>query len=533
MQRAWATCVLLALFAPALLAQAPALPAAPQAAAQGEPPKDPLGRSTPRGTLNGFLAAARKGDNALAHHYLEAALPDAQAERLAHQLFVVLDVRLPARLGPVSDAPTGSRLNPLEPDEEYIGTIAGADGPVDVVLRRVTKPKAEPIWLFSSATLDAVPVLYDDIVKSNRLTWVPRFAFRNRVLGLRLFDWVAVLLGLPILYLITVLLNRFLTPTALRVWRRAFPATSWAGRNALPAPARLLILAIASRWLFGVLPLSLLLRQALGNLAYLLLVCATTWLVFLVNGQIELGLHRRIPPANYSAAVSLLRVGRRVVDVVVVLIALLAILRHFGIDPTPVLAGLGVGGIAVALAAQKTLENIIAGASLIFDQAVRVGDYLKLGEIEGTVEHIGLRSTRLRTLGRSVVTVPNGQVANMVLETLSDRDKFWFRHLVGLRYETTADQMRAVLDGTRELLARHPLVESTSIRVRFLRLAAFSLDVEIFAYVKARDWAHFLEVQEQLLVAIRGIVARAGTDIAFPSQTMYMEGPGASLAGQR
>ena len=159
-------------------------------------------------------------------------------------------------------------------------------------------------------------------------------------------------------------------------------------------------------------------------------------------------------------------------------------LRHFGVDPTPALAGVGVGGIAVALAAQKTLENIIAGASLIFDQAVKVGDFLKIGEVAGTVEHIGLRSTRIRTPDRTVVSIPNSQIAGATLETMSARDKFWFHPDVRLRYETTPAQLRRVLDGCRQLLASHPSVLREDQRVRFHRVAPYSFDVEIFAYVR-------------------------------------------------
>ena len=131
-------------------------------------------------------------------------------------------------------------------------------------------------------------------------------------------------------------------------------------------------------------------------------------------------------------------------------------LRYFGVDPTAALAGLGIGGIAVALAAQKTLENVIGGLSLIFDKAVRVGDSLKLGEAVGTVDSIGLRSTRIRTLDRTILSIPNGQMANVSLETLSVRDKCWFHHIVGLQYETTSAQMRHVIDAIRERLVTDP-----------------------------------------------------------------------------
>jgi MscS family membrane protein len=198
------------------------------------------------------------------------------------------------------------------------------------------------------------------------------------------------------------------------------------------------------------------------------------------------------------------------------------VLRYFGFDPTAALAGLGIGGIAVALAAQKTLENVIAGLSLIFDEAVRVGDALKFGETVGTVDYIGLRSTRIRTLDRTILSVPNGQIASAGIETLSARDKFWFHHVVCLRYETTADQMRSVIEGVRALLLAEASVDSDSVRVRFFRLGSFSLDIEVFAYLVAEDWPGFLTIQQDLLLRIMETIEAAGTAVAFPSQTLHI-----------
>ena len=496
--------------------------AAPTAAAQAEPPKDVLGRSTPRGTVMAFLAAGRKEDNDLARRYLDTPLSGDAAEKLAHQLFVVLDARLPPRLTLVSDSPEGSRANPLAPDEEVVGTIQGASGPVEVIVERVRPPKAEPIWLFSKKTLDAMPGEFAE-VSSRRRGYLPRFLFERSVGNVRLYEWLAVLIGLPIFFMLTALLNRAVRPIARFTLRRVFAQTDPAFTHALPAPIRLFLLAIAIRWLVAAMPLSLLVRQSLSNLAVIVAIVGLAWLTILVNGQLERYLAGRIPRSSHAGAVSLLRVGRRLADILIVMIAILGVLRHYGVDPTPLLAGLGVGGIAIALAAQKTLENVIAGASLIFDEAVVIGDYLRVGQIEGTVENIGLRSTRIRTPSRTLVTVPNSQIANLSLETLSARDKFWFNPVIGLRYETTPDQMQAVLAGARKLLSRHTMVEAGSVRVRFLRMGAYSLDVELIAYVLARDWPHFLEIQEELLIAIGGLVRAAGTDVAFPSQTMYVQ----------
>jgi MscS family membrane protein len=201
---------------------------------------------------------------------------------------------------------------------------------------------------------------------------------------------------------------------------------------------------------------------------------------------------------------------------VAVFVALLAALHYLGVNPNAALAGLGVGGIAVALAAQKTLENVIGGASIIFDGAVRVGDLLKVGETLGTVEDIGLRSIRLRTYDRTVFTVPNGQIANVSLENLSLRDTFWFHHIFSLRYETTAAQMRSVLQRITGLLEKYPLVKHFPTPVRFLRLSAYSLDVEILTHLAASDLGHFFELQGQLLLETMEVIEAAGVRLAIP-----------------
>jgi len=494
-------------------ASAPNAPNA--AAAQPAPLTDALGRSTPRGTVRGFLDAARGGDNARAAQYLDTRRSD--AAELAHKLFVVLDARLPARLLRISDEPEGS--DPVAPNREIVGTIEGGSGSADVVLERVQRPgEATPIWLISTPTIAAAVSQYDEIANSRWNGVVPTLLIRTRLGGLRVVDILSILAGLPLLYFATILLNRALTPLVGLGFRKADSRP----RNILPASARLLLVVIAGRWLSSALPLSLAVRQVFSMLATLIIIATIARLVMLSTGELERHVLGRIAPSHRPAAESLVRLLRRGADLLILFAAVIAVLLTFGVDPTPALAGLGVGGIAVALAAQKTLENVIAGASIIFDQAVRVGDFLKMGDVQGTVDHIGLRSTRIRTLDRTVVSVPNSQIANVSLETISARDKFWFHPVVGLVYETSPEQLHQVVDNVRQLLTEHPAVDPVSVRVRFFRLGAFSLDVDVFAYLLARDWNHFMEIQEQLLFSITDIISRAGTSIAFPSQTTYV-----------
>ena len=520
-------CLLMSVLAVTAVGAQP-VPSAPPAPAptQARAPQDPLGRSTPRGTVLGFLSAARRGDYDVSLQYLNTQLVGEDAVDLARQLFMVLDTRLPARLTQLSDSPEGSGVIP---QHELVGMIPSARGNVDLYVARVAREGAEPVWLFSSTTLESIPVLYEEIAVEWAGTFLPRFLTGIQVGGIRLVEWFAVLLGLPVFYLLTHLLNRILTPLIGLLWGRLFKQSNLFRRDFLPPPARLLLLALAIRWLVYRVPLPLLARQFWTNLAGLITITGVVWLLILVNAEVERYIHRRFPRTNVSAAASLLRLGRWGVDLLVVFGGGIALLRFFGVDATPALAGLGVGGIAVALAAQKTLENVIAGASLIFDQAVRVGDSLKLGDIVGTVDHVCLRSTRIRTLDRTVVSIPNGQIANMSLETFSERDKFWFHPIVGLRYETTPEQLREVVGGIQRLLSDHPLVDRDSARVRFFRLGPSSLDVEIFAYLFARDWTHFLEIQEKLLFNVIEMVNQAGTEIALPSQTMYVANPQAPV----
>ena len=502
---------------------APGAPAAPQ-----PKPKDGLGRTTPRGTVLGFLSAAHEGNDEIAAQYLNTRLRGKPAATLAHQLLVVLDRRLPARLNQLSDEPQGSLLDPLKPNQEVVGTITSVNDSVDILLDRVDLGEGKFRWLFSSTTLESIPRLYDEANLVSVEDVLPKPLVNNRFAGISLFEWLAVFVGMPLLYLLTVLVNRLLSPLAGQLRRRLRSRPDLPDPQVVPNPLRLLFIAFSILWTVSKVSLPLIARQLWFSTATIIIIAACVWLFILLNSWAEELLHQRLERRHNTGASSILRLGRRVIDVLAVFVGLLVGLHHFRLNPTAALAGLGVGGIAVALAAQKTLENVIGGASIIFDRAIRVGDSLKVAEMQGTVEDIGLRSTRIRTLDRTVVSVPNGQIANVSLENMSVRDKFWFHPNLNLRWETTAPQMRSVLEGLNDLLAQQPLVEQNSIRVRFLRFGTSSLDVEVFAYFFARDWNHFLQIQEELLLHIMEMVQAAGTQMALQSHAVYPAGASAS-----
>jgi MscS family membrane protein len=503
-----------------VLAVAQLVTSTPPAATQPEAARESLGRSTPRGTVLGFLSAAHKGNYELAAQYLDTRLRDKSAAILAHQLFVVLDRRLPARLNQLSDKAEGSLPNPLRPDEDVVGTITSVNGNVDILLDRVDIGKGELRWLFSGTTLESIPLLYDEVSVVSVDNVLPEAMVNTRLAGIPLFEWLAVLVGMPLLYVFAVLVSRLASPLAGQLRRHLSKRPDLPNPDVVPRPLRLLFVALVILWTISKVSLPLLARQFWSSTATIIIIAACVWLFILLNGWVE-GLVRQRLARRHTGAASILRLGRRVIDLLAVFVGMLVGLSHFGVNPTAALAGLGVGGIAVALAAQKTLENVIGGVSIIFDQPIREGDTLKFAEMLGTVEDIGLRSTRIRTPDRTVVSVPNGQIANASLENISIRDKFWFHPNLSLRWETTASQMRSILEALNSLLAQQPHVERDSIRVRFLRFGTSSLDVEVLAYFFARDWAHFLDIQQELLLQIMEIVQAAGTQMALQSHVVY------------
>jgi len=466
------------------------------------------------------LSAAHKGNYEIAALYLDTHQHGKSAAILAHQLFVVLDRRLPARLNQLSDQPEGSLPDPLRPYRDMVGTIASVNGNVDILLDRVDIGNGELRWLFSGTTLESIPRLYDEINVVSVDSVLPEGMVNTRLAGIPLFEWLAVMVGMPLLYVLALLVSRLSSPLAGKLRRHLRKRPDLPNPNVVPRPFRLLFVAFVILWTISKVSLPLLARQFWSSTATMIIIASCVWLFILLNGRVE-GLLRQRLARGHTGAASILRLGRRVIDVLAVFVGMLVGLNHFGVNPTAALAGLGVGGIAVALAAQKTLENVIGGASIIFDQAVRVGDSLKFAEMQGTVEDIGLRSTRIRTPDRTVVSVPNGQIANASLENISIRDKFWFHPNLCLRWETTASQMRSVLEALSNLLAQHSHVERDSIRVRFFRFGTSSLDVEVFAYFFAGDWVHFLEIQQELLLQIMEIVQAAGTQMALQSHVVY------------
>ncbi len=501
------------------------------AIAEEEPPATPARAEgqrldSPRAAMRGYLEASRAGDYDRAATYLDlSGLPPAIRSRrgpaLARQLKAVLDQTLWVDLDTLSDVPEGERDDGLPARRELVGTIAAAKAAVPVLLERTAGKNGTEVWKIAPSTVAQIPALYEEVGYGALAEYLPGFFFEIQVLDLQLWQWVgllALLIAVTVLsWGITALTIRLLHP----VVRRSRTTRDEELLRLAVGPLRLLVaVALFSAGTYS-LGLALPVHAFLSAVEKAVVVGAVTWLLVRLVGAIASTLEQRLVERGQAFALSVVPLGRRSLQVLIIGLAVLAALQNLGVNVTGLLAGLGIGGLAVALAAQKTVENLFGGVTLILDQPVRVGDFCRFGEKIGTVEEVGLRSTRVRTLDRTVVTIPNAEFSAMPLENFSQRDRIWFHTTLGLRYETTAEQLRYVLIELKKLLVSHPKVDPEPARPRFVGFGAYSLDIEIFAYIRTNDYGEFLAIQEDILLRIITLVEESGTGFAFPSQTIY------------
>jgi len=493
-----------------------------QAHAQPPAPADPLGRTTPSGTVVGFLQAEQNGNDKAAADYLQmsASRRQSQGADLAQKLKLLMDRAFVGRLSRISTSPEGDLTGGL-PDQQTIGLFSVGESEVPVALVRVTDPAAGKVWLFSADTLSKVPDLYDNLETYQVETKLPQGLVRNVFLGMPLWQWLALIAAIPVAAAIGWAVVLFLAiPRRLYLKYRNRPNLH--SYSEVSKPLLVFFGAIAHRIIASYLGLPLLPRFYYYRTIGVLVSIGFFWFLARVSSITMQRLRRHAIGVGRKGTGTLMLLGERMLVALIFILAALVILAILGFNLTTLLAGLGIGGIAIAFAAQKTLENLFGGISVLADEVIRVGDSCRFGDRVGTVEDISLRSTRIRTLERTELSIPNGTLATMNVENLSWRDKILFNPSLGVRSETSPDQLRYLLAELRRLLYEHPKVESATARVRLASCDPSAFGLEVFSYVLTRDFAEFTAIREDLLLRVIEIVARSGTGFAFPSQTLYL-----------
>jgi MscS family membrane protein len=529
----WLGALLLLLAAGAALGQVPRslFPRSTASAPAPSVPEetgDELGRTTPRGALRGFSRAARDEDWRRAGAFLDLGrqrrVRGLDAAELAERLDAVLDRKLWIPLAELSDAPEGRTDDGLPADLEALGTIRTGDGPVELRLQRGAGPGGSTVWRVSHDTVQRIPDLHAAFGRSAVERWIPGGLVGHEILGIQAWHWLALLAVL----LASVAVAYGVAPLVVRLTRplAGLRRGEHAELHDTLGPVRLLVGLLA--FIAGVAFLGLPARVAwfLEAFETLLWIAGAAWLGTRILDVGSRRMGERLAAAGRQSVATMVPLGRKTLKVVVVILALMTMLQTFGVNVTALVAGLGIGGIAVALAAQKTVENLFGGVALIVDQPIRVGDFCRIGDVMGTVEEIGLRSTRVRTLDRTVVSIPNGQVSAMAVENFARRDKIWMRVVLSLRLDTSPDQLRDVIGAVRRMLGSHPRLEPGA-RVRLVGFGTQSHDLEIVGHVPGPDYDRFLAVREDLLLRLLEAVQAAGTGLALPAQIQYDAGAAA------
>ncbi|MFH1277252.1 MAG: mechanosensitive ion channel family protein [Candidatus Eisenbacteria bacterium] len=217
---------------------------------------------------------------------------------------------------------------------------------------------------------------------------------------------------------------------------------------------------------------------------------------------------------------------RKSIKVGVAILAFVLIVQNLGYQVTGLLAGLGIGGLAIALAAQSTLANLFGSVTIILDRPFRVGETIQGDGFTGVVEEIGLRSSRIRTFEQTLVTVPNANLANMTVDNWSQRPARRVQFTVGVTYETTADRMVRALEGIRRILAGHPEALEEGSIVRFSEFGGSSLDILVRFFTPRTEYLDFLRVREEVNLAVMRALADLGLEVAFPTRTVYLRNEG-------
>lgn len=519
---------LAALLLPGAAAAQAALPGN-DANAQAEVPEDPFGRAAPAGAVAGFIEALAERDYGRAARYLDLSeVRPARRQRLGPELArrfqAILD-----RQGEIvprtelSRDPAGALDDALEPDLERVGRIERDGRRVPILLRRLDQGDT-PHWVVAEETLSAALALDLGAPEPAAEAWLPRGLSDAQLAGAPLSHWltlVAIALGAfaaawLVLRIVVIILHR-IAPR--------FDET----RRFLVATAVPLILFAAvglASWTAPRLGVSIVAREAFSWLTLIVGWIAFGWLLWrladLVSARALAGFTRR----GRASATAIILVARRVAKLLIVAVTIIAIFDVFGFEVTAALAALGIGGIALALGAQKTVENLIASLSIISDRPFKVGDICRVAGTIGTVEDVGMRSTRLRTLDRTLLTIPNSILANSEIENFSARDQFWFHPMLHVAGSTPPERLRGLLERLRAVLAGDERLVDGEARVRLLAPVEDRLPIEVFAYVDTLDFPEFLAVQEDLTLKLLDVLAEEGLSLVPPGLELGRKGAG-------
>lgn len=500
--------------------------AAPSAKVEASPPQ--VAPDSPRAAVEAYLELCRAGRFEEAARYLD--VPEAQRARageLAERLKLVLDRRVlldPSGLSPNASGREGDGLPASEDEIAKLRGPNGQEAPVLLVRRPNAKP---PRWVFSRSTVARIDDWYHQLEQRWLYEHLPKPLLRSGPVDMPWWQWLAIPLLVLVAWVVGMVAARLTRAGLARVVDRTSAEWDDALLGRTRGPLTLgwaLIAAMAITPLIGFHARA---EALLDKIARAGLLLAFFWALFRALDILSTLVSTSAWTRDSQISKALVPLATRVAKLLVWAIAAVAMLAQFGYPVASLIAGLGIGGLAVALAAQKTVENLFGAFSIAADQPFREGDFVRIEDFVGTVEAIGLRSTRIRTLDRTVISIPNGKLAEMRLESFTARDRIRLYTRIALVYQTTQKQLEEVLAGFERVLREQEKLWTDSLTVRLEAFGESALYVEIMAWFNTQDFDEFKAIRERVLLGFMGVVERAGTAFAVPARAIHL-GSGSS-----
>ncbi|MCG8016941.1 MAG: mechanosensitive ion channel family protein [Candidatus Thiodiazotropha sp. 'RUGA'] len=398
---------------------------------------------------------------------------------------------------------------------------------------------ASGTWLFDQNTISQLPAIMDEVAEtqrvdgkqaeSSKIPWHIRFrqqipaSFKATTFLLPNWQWLSLLFTIMLGVVADKLLSFFLR-SGVRRWRNRtkHPEFKEISEDILRP---LGLMAMALIWWSGINLIGL-----TENVMLILLVAVKflasisgVWAAYRLVDLVSAFLHKRAQMTENKLDDALVPLIPRTLKIFVTVIGFVFIADNLNVDISSLLAGLGLGGLAFALAAKDMVQNLFGSVTVLMDRTFSVGDWIVVDGVEGSVERIGFRSTRIRTFYNSVVTVPNSKFITATVDNMGERRYRRLSCKLSLTYDTPPDRIEAFCEGVRELVRQHPYMRKDYYQVYLNEFAASSLDVLLYVFWETPEWNTELRERHRFMLDILRLAQGLGVEFAFPTQTLYMK----------
>lgn len=470
-------------------------------------PEDEYNRGQPRNSFKGFLLAAQNQDYTRAIEFIdfrnvEPATLEIGQEELARQLYVVFSRTLWLDVSSISNDPIGNLKEKHIPSyRELIGSVATTQGDVNIYLQRVPrKGDRVKIWKISNATVEKIPLLNTEYAYTPFGEWLSKNLPVGNFLGVMFWQWAYFFYMFFVFFVIAKVFTWIVNRVVL-IFR---PNLSSETQSFIKKPLALLISIFLVRTMLPEENATLASKAVAEGAT--LLTLAWLWLLFSAVDLMKVKLAERFVKQDKPLAVFLLRPAGTVIKSIITLITVLVWFENLGFSATTLLAGLGIGGLAIALAAQKTVENIIGAITLYTSAPVKIGDFCRFGKHLGVVEEIGLRAARIRTLDRTVIHIANAKFVDMEIENFSERERIAFRPIIYLSPNSSKANIDLLLTSLREHFASQETLSTKPQRVHVKACTQKGIELSILLYVETTDFDVYLNEINELNLTILSLL---------------------------